>query len=823
MNTFMQDLRYALRMLRKNPGFTAAAVLTLALGIGANTAIFAVINGVLLRPLPYKDPGKLVIFWNDYGSAGQSLPAVSAPDYKDYLQRDRLFDELAAAAGGRGSTVDAGDSAGQERPEKIDVGSVSANFFPTLGVYPILGRQFTTDEAILNGPKVAMLSFRLWQRRYGSDPGIVGKTIQLNKQPLTIVGVMPADFKLLLPPEALLLKDEDLWRPLQLNYDASPRNLTNLTVLGRLKKDVNLAQAQSEMDGIAAQLRNENEVHRTSGMTIRLVPYQYDIVKNVKFSLIMLMGAVGLVLLIACGNVANLMLARASSRRKEIAIRTALGAGRSRVIRQVLTESILLAFFGGALGLLFALWGTDLLLFLRPANLPRLQEVHIDSKVLLFCLAACVATGILFGMAQALPAIRWKVGEFLNEGSKGAGGSSRNPARKILIISEIALSLMLLLGAGLLIRSFFLLERVRPGFDASNVLTFQLQVPLIQYPTYPDASRFYQQVEDKIAALPGVQSVGGITQAPLTGSGPQTPYAYNAETEQKWESISADWRSATPGYFQTMGMRLKAGRFFSRTDDLQHPYVVIVDETLARQAWPNEDPIGKRLQVLWFSSLSSPNLEKIYAQVVGVIEHPRIHDLSQVTRPQIYMSHSQLAFPNMTIVVRSTGDLAGLGKQIEDQIHMLDRGLAVSAIRPMNYYVSDVMAPRRFSFTLTLIFGAIALMLAAIGLYGVIAYSVSQRTREIGIRMALGAGPKDVLHLIISQGVSLVLPGILLGLVGGFALTRLLSGLLYGVSAADLPTYAIAALIVAFVSIAACLIPALRASRLHPMVALRYE
>ena len=823
MQGFLQDLRYGIRTLRRSPGFTIVAILTLALGIGANTAIFAVINGVLLHSLPYKDPGKLVIFWNDYGSAGQSLPAVSPPDYKDYVQRARQFDEIAAASGGRGSTLDGGDSAGQEQPEKIDVGFASPNLFSMLGVNPILGRHFTAEEGVFNGPNVAILSNRLWQRRYGGDPGIVGKTIAVNKKPLTIVGILPGNFELLLPAEALLIKDEDLWRPIQVNFATFPRNLTTLTVFGRLKKDVTLAQAQSEMDGIATQLRNENEVHRSSGMTIRVVPLQYDVVKNVRLSLWVLMCAVGLVLLIACGNVASLMLARASGRRKEIAIRSALGASRGRIVRQVLTEALLLAFMGGAIGVLFAFWGTELLLFMRPANLPRLHEVHIDARVLLFCLAACVFTGLLFGLAQALPAIQWKVADFLNEGSKGSGGAVRNPARKILVIAEISLSLILLLGTGLLIRSFFLLERARPGFDTSSALTLSLQVPQSQYPTYQDVSRFFQQVEDKIAALPGVQSVGAINASPLTGSGPQTPYAYNPETEQKWESISADWRVTTPGYFEAMGIRLPAGRFFNRTDDLSHPQVVIIDDTLAKEAWPHEDPIGKRLQVAWFLSPTSPGIERVYAQVIGVIEHPRIHDLSRAVRPQVYVPHAQMAFAGMTLVVKTTGNTQALAKQIEDQIHSLDRGIPANDVRPMASYVSDVMAPRRFSLTLVLIFSGIALTLASIGLYGVIAYFVSQRTREIGIRMALGAAPKDVLRLVVGQGAGLVLPGILLGLVGGLLLMRLLSGLLYGVTAADFPTYAVAALVVAVISLAACFVPALRASRFHPMEALRYE
>jgi putative ABC transport system permease protein len=823
METLWQDLRFSVRMLLKNPGFTVVAVLTLALGIGANTAIFGVINGVLLRPLPYKDPSRLFVVWNDYGDSGQSLPAVSPPDYQDYIHRSQLFEEFGGTTGGGAQTLVLGDSTGEEVPEKIDARFVTGNLFTMLGVRPILGRNFTPDEDVFNGANVAMLSYEFWQKRYGGDPNIVGKTMKLNQQAVTIVGVLAPNFHLLLPAEAFFTREVEIWRPAQLNYDQFPRNLTILLAMGRLKPNVTLAQAQSEMDRIAAQLRAENEVHKTSGMRIRLVPLRDDVVKNVRLSLVVLMAAVGFVLLIACGNVANLLLARASTRQKEIAIRAALGAGRRRIIRQVLTEAVLLSLLGGVFGVLLAFWGTELLLALRPANLPRLQDVHMDGTVLLFCFGACIFTGILFGMAQALPAIRWNVVDFLKEGTKGAGSSGRHPARKVLVIAEVAMSMILLLGAGLLIRSFFLLERVRPGFDPTNVMTFQIQTTFQRYKTFADVARFYEQVEERIGALPGVQAVGAVARPPLTGSGPQTPYAYNAETEQKWESISADWRPVTPGYFPAIGTRLAAGRFFTRTDDSEHPRVVIVDETLAQQAWPNENPIGKRLQIISFHDFTSPTIDRVYAEVVGVVQHPRIHDLSRAVRPQIYTSEYQSSFPGMTLMVKTSGKIPGLEKQIEDAVHSIDRGIPVHDVRPMEAYVSDVMAPRRFSLIMVLLFGAIALVLASIGLYGVIAYSVTQRTHEMGIRMALGASPRDIRKLIVGQGLAVAVPGIGIGLIGGLVLMRLMSGLLFGVSAADLPTYAGGAAVIALVSMLACYVPARRASKLHPMTALRYE
>jgi predicted permease len=823
METLWQDFRYATRMLRKNPGFTVVAVLTLALGIGANTAIFGVINGVLLRPLPYKEPSRLVVVWNDYGDSGQSLPAVSPPDYNDYVHRSQLVEEWGGTTGGGAQTLVMQNSTGEEVPEKIDARFISANLFSMLGINPMLGRNFTAAEDVLNGPNVAILSYKFWQQRFGGDPNIVGKTFRLNDKDVQIVGVLPRDFHLLVPAESFFTKEVDIWRPQQLDYASFPRNLTLLLAIGRLKSGVTLAQAQSEMDRIAAQLRAENEVHKSSGMRIRLVPLHEDIVKGVRLSLVVLMGAVGFVLLIACGNVANLLLARASTRQKEIAIRTALGAGRRRIVRQVLTEALLLSLLGGAFGVLLAYWGTDLLLALRPADLPRVQDIHIDGIVLLFCLGACLFTAVIFGMAQALPAIRWDVVDYLKEGTKGAGGGGRHPTRKILVIAEVAMSMILLLGAGLLIRSFYLLEGVRPGFDPTNVLTFQVQAPFSRYPTPADAARFEQAVEDRIAALPGVLAVGGVARPPLTGSGPQTPYAYNPETEQKWESISADWRPATPGYFATVGIRLAAGRFFTKADDREHPRVVIVDNTLAQQAWPNEDPIGKRLQIIAFHDFTSPAIDKVYAQVVGVVMHPRIHDLSRAVRPQIYTAAAQSGFPSLTYTVKTAGNIQGLEKEIEDVVRGLDPGIPVHDVRPMSAFVSDVMAPRRFSLIMVLIFGAIALTLASIGLYGVIAYSVTQRTHEMGIRMALGAAPRDILRLVVGEGLGLAIPGIVIGLVGGLVVTRLMSGLLFGVSATDVPTYAGGAVVVALVAMIACYVPARRASKLHPMTALRYE
>jgi len=823
VNALLNDIRYALRLFTKSPGFTFVAVLTLALGIGANTAMFSVIHAVLLRPLPFADSDRLISVWNDYGSGGQSLPAVSPPDFRDYQQRCRLFEHIAAATGGGGAAVDFGTTEGDERPQQVTVGFVTDNLFPIFGVQPILGRNFLPQETVLNGPNVVILSYGFWQRRFGGDANIVGKNIRYNRQDVTIVGVLPHDFHLLLPPETLLLRDSELWRPAQIPYDNFPRNLTTLAVFGKLKPGVTLAQAQSEMDGIAAQLRSEHEVHRTSGLRIRVVPLQFDIVKNARTSLLILLGAVTLVLLIACANVANLLLARASAREREVAMRAALGAGRGRLVRQVLTEALVLALMGGVAGIFVGSTALELLLRLNPGNLPRLAEVHLDGAVLAFSFAACALTGVLFGTLPALQLGRPNLSDVLKEGSKSTGGMGRSRIRRILVISEIAVSLMLLLGAGLLIRSFYRLESARPGYDTENILTMRMNIPGNRYPKFEDVIEFSKKVQNTVRTIAGVESMGIINRLPLSGSGPQTPYAYDAATEQAWESISADWRWVTPGYFESMGMRLAHGRFFTEQDDLKHPYVVIVDELLANRAWPNQNPIGKRLQLLYFPSFTSPGINRSYAEVIGVLKHPRVHDLTRDVREQVYVSQYQQPGGQLGLVIRTKSDPTAMSKTIEDAIRSLDPGIPVYDIKTMAQSVSDALAPRRFSLFLLMIFGGLATGLAVVGLYGTIAFSVTQRTQEIGIRMAMGATTYEVSRMVLREALNLVGTGIFAGLIGTLLLGRILNSLLFEVSSIDPLTYLAGAVVVALVSLLACWMPARRATRVDPIVALRYE
>jgi putative ABC transport system permease protein len=823
MNALLNDIRYSLRLLAKSPGFTLVAVLTLALGIGANTAMFSVIHAVLLRPLPFADADRLISVWNDYGSGGQSLPAVSPPDFRDYQQRCRLFDQIAAATAGGGAAVDFGTVEGDERPQQVTVGFVTDNLFPLFGVQPILGRNFVPQETVQNGPNVVILSYGFWQRRFGGDPYIVGKNIRYNRQDVTIVGVLPRDFHLMLPPESLLLRDSELWRPAQIPYDNFPRNLTTLTVFGKLKPGVTLAQAQSEMDGIAAQLRSEHEVHRTSGLRIRVVPLQFDIVKNARTSLLILLGAVTLVLLIACANVANLLLARASAREREVAMRAALGAGRGRLVRQVLTEALVLALLGGVAGIFVGSTALELLLRLNPGNLPRLAEVHLDGAVLAFSFAACAVTGVLFGTLPALQLGRPNLSDVLKEGSKSTGGMGRSRIRRLLVIAEIAVSLMLLLGAGLLIRSFFRLENAHPGYDTTNILTMRMNIPNNRYPKFEDVIEFSKKVQSTVRALPGVESVGSINRLPLSGSGPQTPYAYDAATEQAWESISADWRWVTPGYFETMGMQLAHGRFFTEQDDMKHPYVVVVDELLANRAWPGQNPIGKRLQLMYFPNFNTPGLDRAYAEVIGVLKHPRVHDLTRDVREQVYVSQYQQPGGGLNLVIRTRADAGALSKTIENSIRTLDSGIPVFEIRTMEQSVSDALAARRFSLFLLMIFGGLATGLAVVGLYGTIAFSVSQRTQEIGIRMAMGATTFEVSRMVLHEALQLIGTGIIAGLIGTLLLGRILNSLLFEVSSIDPVTYITGAIVIAGVSLLACWMPARRATRVDPIVALRYE
>jgi putative ABC transport system permease protein len=817
MPTLMQDLRYSWRALLRTPGFTLAAVVTLALGIGATSTIFTVVNGVLLRPLPYAAPERLANIWNDLGEGAQSLPAVSALDFRDYQVRSRTFEEFAAASG-PGVVNLRGNLTGGGEPERVDLSTVTANFFPLLGVTPALGRHFTAEEEALNGPKVVMVSHRLWQRRYGGDPSLVGRTIQVDGIGHTVIGILPASFRLLLPSEAFMVTDAEVWAPLQYDYGhAPPRNFTGFTVFGRLRPGFTWGQAQAEMNLVAEQFRSEFPVHAASNLRIRVVPLHLDVVKHARPALLILMGAVGLVLLIACANVANLLLARATTRESEFALRTALGASRWSMVRQLLAESGILALAGGAVGLGCTYWAMALLRVLHPANLPRLGEIRIDGEVLGFTAALCLGTVLVFGLVPALRAAATDPNNSLQSGARGTGGLQRQRMRNGLIVAEVALSVVLLVGAGLLVRSFLALQQVRPGYDATDVLTFQLFMPATRYPNAQDRSEFFKQLEERLQALPGVRRVGIVSKLPLTGSGPLQPFAFNEETARKWESVTADERAVSPGYFETVNSRVLSGRTFTYDDRPDAPPVVIVDQSLARMAWPGQNAVGKQLQ------LQPTGSENAFAEVVGVVEHMRYNDLSRNTLPQIYYPLDQYGAIAVGVVVESSVEPASLAPAVGRVVAELDKDLPVNRLLPMASYVSDGIAQARFSLILMAVLGGIALALAAVGIFGVISYAVSQRTREFGIRMALGESPGQTRLSVVLRGMRLVLPSLGLGLIASLGLSRLLKGLLYQVSPGDPATLAGITLLLALVALLACYLPARRATRVDPAMALRSE
>jgi putative ABC transport system permease protein len=810
-----QDVRHACRVLSRSPGFAVTTVLTIAMGVGATTAIFTVVHGVLLRPLPYADAARLANIWVDLGVGNQSLPAVSAADFLDYRARSRAFEDFAAATGGGmlGATGVLTGTSGD--PEHVDVSGVTANFFPLLGVAPAFGRQFTTDEERPKGPAVVILSHALWQRRYGADPTIVGRFIELDGVRNEVVGVLPP-FSLLLPAEAFLVKDADVWKPLQIDYTrVPPRNFTAFTVFGRTRPGVTMAQAQEDMTRIARTLREEHPVHAASNMRIRVIPLHDDIVKAAREPLGVLALAVALLLAIACANVAHLLLARGSGRVHEMAVRSALGASGWRLARQLAAENFVLAAIGGAAGLGIAHVALRVLLTLAPATLPRQASITMDMPVFLFSAIATLIAGLVFGVVPTMASARGASGLTLMRTGRG-GTRVYGNLRRLLIAGELALSLVLLVGAGLLLRSMVELQQVRPGFDVDRVTTFGVSLPLAKYGDRNARAEFVRRIEAEIAALPGVEAVGGVTQLPLTGSGPLSPYAYDEQTAANWESATADGRGVTPGYFRAMGTRLLAGRFFDERDTPDRPRVIIIDELLAKRAFPGRSAVGQRLQT---RPTGDPDP---YVEVIGVVEHMRLLDVRRPVRGQIYGAYMRGAPSQLSIVVRASGDVAALPGAIRQAMRSLDPTLPI-AVRPMSEYLTKNLAQTRFSFLLMAVFAALALLLAGIGIYGVMAYAVGQRTKEIGIRMALGEEPARIRNRVVREGMRLVAIGLVLGLAGAFMLARAQSALLFGVRPSDPLTFLVAPVILVAIAFLGCYLPARRAIRVDPLPALRRD
>jgi putative ABC transport system permease protein len=805
METLIHDIRYAMRVLLKSPGFTAVALLTLTLGIGANSAIFSVVNAVLLRPLPYEESERLV-FITERSPVLEGM-SVAYPNYLDWREQNGVFDNIGVYR--RVSF----NLTGNGKPERLLGGEVSAELFNALKTKPALGRTFLAEEDVAGANPVVVLSYGLWQRRFGKDTDVISQTITLNARPHTIIAVMPPDFRF---PSGV-----DLWVPVGLNADNPSWNRGNhpgLYAIARLKPGVTASQAHAEMDTIAARLEQQYPASNT-GNRVTVTPLFNRIVGDIRPALLVLLAAVGFVLLIACANVANLLLARAAARQKEIAVRMALGASRGRLIRQLLTESMILSVTGGALGLLLAVWGTDLLVAISPDNIPRFAEIKLDNRVLGFTAGIALVTGILFGLAPALHASKLNLNEILKEGGRSAtAGLRRQRVRSLLVISEVAIALVLLIGAGLLIKSFLRLQQVDPGFNPDNVLTAGIPLPRTKYLEPPKRIAFYEALFSRVAALPGVQAVGAVSELPIEG-GSQTYFIVEDRPIPPREEMPlTEYSLVSTGYFKALGLRLLKGREFDERDVRDAPFACIIDENFAEQYWPGQDPIGKRLK---YGGADPGNP---WSTVVGVVANVRYQGLDQESpRVQLFLPYGQATFLGASLVIRTAGDPKSLASAVRNEVLAIDADLPVFEIRTMNEVLKESVATRRLYMTLLGIFAGVAMVLAAIGLYGVMAYSVTQRTHEIGIRMALGARQRDVLRLVVGQGLVLALEGVVIGLIAAFALTRLMSSLLFAVSATDLSTFLVIALILTGVALGACFVPARRATKVDPMVALRYE
>jgi putative ABC transport system permease protein len=804
MNTLLQDIRFGVRMLLKQKGFTAVALLTLAFGIGANTAIFSLVNGVLLRPLAFPDANRIVYFEGQNPSQGITDSNVSFLDFIDWSQQTDLFASTAAFYSASSNL-----GADGAEPERVPRAGVTNSFFNVIGVQPFLGRVFRPEEDQPNTQTVVIISHGLWKRRFGSDPGIIGKQVQINARPLTVVGVMPPGFDF--PYES------QVWVTSGVELSEEPRENRSWSVVARMQPGVDLKQAQSRVSAINAQLAKQFP-DTNKGWDEKLSILHERLVRQVKPSLLALLGAVGAVLLIACANVANLLLARGAARQKEVAIRAAMGASRARVVRQMLTESLLLSAIGGIAGLLLSIWLTDALISMLPEGAPRIDQVHIDYRVLAFALGVSALTGIVFGLAPTLQASKLDVSSSLKEGGRTGEGHRRTSARSLLLIGEVALSLVLLVGAGLLIRSFVRLQEVRPSFNPHNVLMACLALPGAKYKE-EQRPEFFRQLVERLENLPGVQAAGGGVNLPLYASNYAIGRGFIPEGRPLTvdEAFDASYSTVTGNYFRALQIPLLAGRLFEVRDNADAPKVTVVNESLAKRHFGSPAAaIGKRLQI-WRD-------EKFPREIVGVVGDTKTGLLEAENGAQIYIPHAQEASWNfMGLVIRTAGDPAAFANTLRREVQALDKDQPVYNIRTFDDVVMNSLGTCRVSMQLFSVFACAALLLAAVGIYGVMAYSVTQRTQEIGIRMALGAQKGDVLRMIVRQGMTLTIIGVGVGLLGAFALTRVIANLLFGVNAADPATFATVALLLAFVALLACYLPARKAARLDPMKALARE
>jgi len=806
MQTLWQDLRYGARMLLKQPGFTLIAVLTLALGVGANTAIFSVVDALLLRPLPYQEPERLLMLAEKTREGRRTT--VAYPNFEDWRIRAQSFEGMASI---RGQAL---NLTGVDTPVQLRGRTVNWNFFQVLGVAPQLGRSFVTEDDRYGAPRTVILSNGLWKERFGGDPNVIGRKLLMSGEPYEVIGVLPPGFE--------YFRADDVYVPIGLflepNTGLTDRGSSlGLYAVARLKPGVTYEQADGEMALLGAQLSREYPAFNSgkSAMALRL---QDVMSEDVRQSLWVLLGAVGFILLIACVNVANLLLVRAADRQKEIAVRLALGAGRGRIIRQLLSESLLIAALGGAVGLLAGRWMLDGLLALAPENTPNLARIGLDKTVLLFTLGVALLTSLLSGLLPAWHASRAELQTALKEGGRSTAGSSRERARKTLLVVEVSLALVLLVGAGLLVRSMYNLLRVDPGFNPDNLLTMRFNLPPGDQYNAPRRRVFYDEALTRVGALPGVRAAALTYSLPIGGSNWNSVFvAADKPAPPRAELPNSAYIPVSANYFETIGIRLTKGRLFNGADTADSARVVVINETLARRMWPGEDPLGKRLKQGW------PEEDAPWREVVGVVNDVKLNGVERETPLETYVPITQEPARSFSLVARAAGNPLAMAAAVERAIHEVDKDLPVSQVRTMDQLMGITLAQRRLTLVLLVSFAALALLLAAIGIYGVISYSVRQRTHELGLRMALGAQAYDVLKLILAQGLKLALIGVAIGLAAAFALTRWMETLLYGVRPADPLTFAAIAVVLTLVALLACWIPARRATKVDPMIALRCD
>lgn len=803
LETLLQDLRYASRMLRQHPGFALTAIITLGLGIGANTTIFSVVNAVVMEPLPYKEPDRLIRIWESNSAQGRTESSVSVPNFQDWQKQQTVFEQLAASELTTLNLTGSGD------PQRIPASRITANLVPTLGVSPLLGRSFLPEEEKSGNNHVVLLSHGLWQRQFSSDPLLVNKTILLNGETYTVVGVMPPEFQ---------FTGRELWVPLVLDPAIEPwradRANRNLAVVGRMKSDVTFDQASAEMNVLARRLEEQNPQSNT-GWTLRLRTfYDWLVPEGVRLSMLALFGAVYLLLLIACANVANLLLARAATRQQEMAVRAALGAGPVRLMKQLLIESLLLAGLAGLVGLFLTYWGTRLIVSSNLQNIARLSETHIDARVLVFALVITAIAAVIFGLAPAWWASHLNLSERLKEGSRSSGSRRTHRLRRVLVVSEVTLAVALLVGAGLLVRTVRRLQAVPLGFAPENVITMQVSLPGSKYGAPEQRENFFSQLLDQLRTVPGVIDAAATERAPGTASDWAMEITVEGNDEINKARTAAEAHVATPNYFKTMGVPVLQGNEFAGRYRSDRPLELVVSESFARRYWPNENPIGKRFR---------PDTNNPFGTVIGVVGDVRNVDPQQEALPAFYFPYGYIAMPGPVVVVRTTAQPESFAKALRTTVSQIDADQPVYNIRTMNEIVARATSQQRFQAVLLSLFGIVALLLVAVGVYGIVAHAIKQRTREIGVMMALGANTREILLMVIKQGMRDVLLGLILGLVGSFLLTRWLSSSIFGLTPNDPLTFILVALLLVGVSLLACYLPARRATRVDPSTVLRGE